>query len=137
MLERGSGRIINISSVTGETGNIGQANYTASKAGLFGLTKTLAREAALALRASGKLDTGTGLTVNTITPGLIETDMVATIPPFMLNQFLEAHPDAPHGPTRRNRPRRLLPRPRRLRLHHRPNLGRQRRTRHVIGGRDG
>ena len=47
MLERGSGRIINISSVTGETGNIGQANYTASKAGLFGLTKTLAREAAL------------------------------------------------------------------------------------------
>ena len=54
MLERGSGRIINISSVTGETGNIGQANYTASKAGLFGLTKTLAREAAFALRASGQ-----------------------------------------------------------------------------------
>ena len=92
MLERGSGRIINISSVTGETGNIGQANYTASKAGLFGLTKTLAREAAFALRASGKLDAGTGLTVNTITPGLIETDMVATIPPFMLNQFLEDIP---------------------------------------------
>jgi acetoacetyl-CoA reductase/3-oxoacyl-[acyl-carrier protein] reductase len=92
MLERGSGRIINISSVTGETGNIGQANYTASKAGLFGLTKTLAREAAFALRAAGKLDAGTGLTVNTVTPGLIETDMVATIPPFMLNQFLEDIP---------------------------------------------
>jgi acetoacetyl-CoA reductase/3-oxoacyl-[acyl-carrier protein] reductase len=92
MLERGSGRIINISSVTGETGNIGQANYTASKAGLFGLTKTLAREAAFALRASGKLDTGMGVTVNAVTPGLIETDMVATIPPFMMNQFLEKIP---------------------------------------------
>jgi len=92
MLERGSGRIINISSVTGETGNIGQANYTASKSGLFGLTKTLAREAAFALRASGKLAGGMGVTVNAVTPGLIETDMVATIPPFMLNQFLEDIP---------------------------------------------
>jgi acetoacetyl-CoA reductase/3-oxoacyl-[acyl-carrier protein] reductase len=92
MLERGSGRIINVSSVTGEIGNIGQANYTASKSGLFGLTKTLAREAAFALRASGKLDTGMGVTVNAVTPGLIETDMIATIPPFMLNQFLEDIP---------------------------------------------
>jgi NAD(P)-dependent dehydrogenase (short-subunit alcohol dehydrogenase family) len=92
MLDRGSGRIINISSVTGEIGNIGQANYTASKAGLFGLTKTLAREAALALRLSGKLDKGIGVTVNTVTPGLIETDMVATIPPFMLNKFVEDIP---------------------------------------------
>ena len=92
MLARGSGRIINISSVTGETGNIGQANYTASKAGLFGLTKTLAREAAITLRMSGKLETGIGVTVNAVTPGLIETDMVATIPPFMLNQFLEQIP---------------------------------------------
>ena len=81
MLERGSGRVINISSVTGEIGNIGQANYTASKSGLFGLTKTLAREAAFALRASGKLDPAIGLTINVITPGLIDTDMVATIPP--------------------------------------------------------
>jgi NAD(P)-dependent dehydrogenase (short-subunit alcohol dehydrogenase family) len=43
MIERGSGRIINISSVAGEIGNIGQANYAASKSGLFGFTKTLAR----------------------------------------------------------------------------------------------
>src|SRR5665648_176950 len=92
MLDRGSGRVINISSVTGEIGNIGQANYTASKAGLFGLTKTVAREAAFALRASGKLDKGMGLTVNAVTPGLIETDMVATIPPFMLNKFVEDIP---------------------------------------------
>ena len=54
MIERGSGRIINISSVTGEIGNIGQANYAASKSGLFGLTKTLAREAAFAPRAAGQ-----------------------------------------------------------------------------------
>ena len=47
MAERGTGRIVNVSSVIGEMGNIGQANYAASKSGLFGLTKTLAREAAL------------------------------------------------------------------------------------------
>jgi 3-oxoacyl-[acyl-carrier protein] reductase len=92
MLDRGTGRIINISSVTGEMGNIGQANYAASKSGLFGLTKTLAREAAFALRASGKLGPGPGLTVNTVTPGLIETDMIATIPPFMLNNLQEQIP---------------------------------------------
>jgi NAD(P)-dependent dehydrogenase (short-subunit alcohol dehydrogenase family) len=92
MLDRGSGRIINISSVTGEMGNIGQANYAASKSGIFGLTKTLAREAAFALRAAGKLGPGTGLTVNTVTPGLIETDMIATIPPFMLNNLQEQIP---------------------------------------------
>jgi NAD(P)-dependent dehydrogenase (short-subunit alcohol dehydrogenase family) len=92
MLERGSGRIINISSVTGETGRVGQANYAASKSGLFGLTKTLAREAAFALRTSGKLDTGMGVTVNAVTPGLIETDMVATIPPHLLNALREEIP---------------------------------------------
>jgi NAD(P)-dependent dehydrogenase (short-subunit alcohol dehydrogenase family) len=73
-------------------GNIGQANYAASKSGLFGLTKTLAREAAFALRASGKLGPGPGLTVNTVTPGLIETDMIATIPPFMMNNLQEQIP---------------------------------------------
>jgi acetoacetyl-CoA reductase len=92
MMGRGSGRIIYISSVSGEMGNIGQCNYTASKAGMFGLTKTLAREAALALRMSGKLEKGIGLTVNTITPGLIDTDMVATIPPYLVNELLEKIP---------------------------------------------
>ena len=82
MIERGSGRIINISSLVGEIGNIGQANYAASKSGLFGFTKTLAREAAFALARRGSSDDGIGLTVNAVTPGLIETDMVATIPPF-------------------------------------------------------
>jgi NAD(P)-dependent dehydrogenase (short-subunit alcohol dehydrogenase family) len=92
MIGRGSGRIIFISSVTGEIGNIGQANYAASKSGEFGLTKTLAREAALALRLSGKLEKGIGVTVNCITPGLIETDMVASIPPFMVAEILEKIP---------------------------------------------
>ncbi|MGH7708390.1 MAG: SDR family NAD(P)-dependent oxidoreductase, partial [Vulcanimicrobiaceae bacterium] len=66
MIERGSGRIVNISSVIGETGNVGQANYAASKAGLFGLTKSLALE--MAQR---------GITVNVVAPGFIETEMVA------------------------------------------------------------
>jgi NAD(P)-dependent dehydrogenase (short-subunit alcohol dehydrogenase family) len=92
MIERGSGRIIFMSSVTGEIGNIGQANYAASKSGEFGLTKTLAREAALALRLSGKLEKGIGVTVNCITPGLIETDMVANIPPFLVAEILEKIP---------------------------------------------
>ena len=81
MVERGSGRIVNVSSVVGETGNIGQANYAASKSGLFGLTKTLAKEAAYQLAKSGKhTDDGIGITVNTVTPGLIETEMTADIP---------------------------------------------------------
>ena len=92
MIARGSGRIIFISSVSGEIGNVGQANYTASKSGEFGLAKTLAREAALALRLAGKLEKGIGLTVNCVTPGLIETDMVATIPPYLVAEFLEKIP---------------------------------------------
>jgi NAD(P)-dependent dehydrogenase (short-subunit alcohol dehydrogenase family) len=92
MIGRGSGRVIFISSVTGEIGNIGQANYAASKSGEFGLAKTLAREAALALRLAGKLETGIGVTVNCITPGLIETDMVATIPPYMVAEIVEKIP---------------------------------------------
>jgi 3-oxoacyl-[acyl-carrier protein] reductase len=74
MLERGSGRIINISSVVAETGNVGQANYAASKSGLLGLTKSLAREGALALAKTDKLNGGIGRTVNAVTPGLIETE---------------------------------------------------------------
>ncbi|MFE9322247.1 SDR family oxidoreductase [Nocardia sp. NPDC052278] len=81
MVERGTGRIVNVSSVVGETGNIGQANYAASKSGLFGLTKTLAKEAAYQLAKSGKRsDDSIGVTVNTVTPGLISTEMTAAIP---------------------------------------------------------
>jgi NAD(P)-dependent dehydrogenase (short-subunit alcohol dehydrogenase family) len=80
MLERGTGRIVAVSSVIGETGNIGQANYAASKSGLFGLTKSLALEAAFQLKRAGKLGDGIGLTVNAVTPGYIETEMLAAIP---------------------------------------------------------
>ena len=81
MIERGSGRIVNISSVIGEMGNIGQANYAASKSGMFGLTMTLAREAAQQLGKDDKLgEGGVGLTVNCVTPGFIETEMIESIP---------------------------------------------------------
>jgi NAD(P)-dependent dehydrogenase (short-subunit alcohol dehydrogenase family) len=87
MLERGSGRIVNISSVIGEMGNIGQANYAASKAGLFGLTKTLAREAAFTLQKAGKVTPdGLNVTVNTVTPGFIETEMLDHIPDKVLER---------------------------------------------------
>ena len=79
MLERGSGRIVNISSVVGETGNVGQVNYSSSKAGLFGLTKSLALETAHALKRSGKQN-AVGITVNTVTPGYTATEMVESIP---------------------------------------------------------
>jgi NAD(P)-dependent dehydrogenase (short-subunit alcohol dehydrogenase family) len=88
MLERGTGRIINVSSVIGETGNIGQANYAASKSGLFGLTKTLAREALFQLGRSGKLsEDSIGVTVNTVTPGFVATEMLASVPDKVLEKI--------------------------------------------------
>jgi acetoacetyl-CoA reductase/3-oxoacyl-[acyl-carrier protein] reductase len=88
MLARGSGRIISVSSVIGETGNIGQANYAASKSGLFGLTKSLAKEAIFQLNRVGRpAGNGIGLTVNAVTPGFIATDMLATIPDKVLEKI--------------------------------------------------
>ena len=81
MLERGTGRIINISSILGSTGNIGQTNYAASKSGMFGLTKSLAREACFQLARAGKLtDDSIGLTVNAVAPGFIATEMLQAMP---------------------------------------------------------
>ena len=68
-LKQKSGKIINISSVSGVMGNAGQANYAASKAGVIGLTKTAAREVA-----------SRGITVNAVAPGFIETDMTEVLP---------------------------------------------------------
>jgi NAD(P)-dependent dehydrogenase (short-subunit alcohol dehydrogenase family) len=88
MIGRGTGRIVNVSSVIGETGNIGQANYAASKSGLFGLTKSLAKEAIFQLNRVGRpAGDGIGLTVNAVTPGFIATDMLATIPDSLLERI--------------------------------------------------
>jgi acetoacetyl-CoA reductase/3-oxoacyl-[acyl-carrier protein] reductase len=88
MIERGTGRIINISSIIGETGNIGQANYAASKSGLFGLTKTMAREVCFQLAKLGKLaDDSVGLTVNTVAPGFIATEMLDHVPEKVLERI--------------------------------------------------
>jgi len=88
MIERGSGRIVNISSIIGEIGNIGQANYAASKSGLFGLTKTLARETAQLLAKEEKLsEDSMNVTVNTVAPGFIETDMIESVPDKVIDKM--------------------------------------------------
>jgi acetoacetyl-CoA reductase/3-oxoacyl-[acyl-carrier protein] reductase len=93
MIERGSGRIINISSVIGEQGNVGQANYAASKSGLFGLTKSLAREAAFHLARAERLDDdGPGITVNAVAPGYIATEMVEAVPEKALERIRKQIP---------------------------------------------
>ena len=68
MLKQRSGRIVNVTSVVGLAGNAGQANYAASKAGVVGFTKSIAREVA-----------SRGITVNAVAPGFIETDMTAAM----------------------------------------------------------
>ena len=80
-VRRRSGRIINITSVSGMMGNAGQANYSASKAGLIGLTKTIAREVA-----------SRGITVNAVAPGFIETDMTKGMSEAALKAGLSAVP---------------------------------------------
>jgi 3-oxoacyl-[acyl-carrier protein] reductase len=80
-LKQRAGRIINVASVIGIIGNAGQANYTASKAGLIGLTKATARE--LASR---------GITVNALAPGFIETDMTSGLTQELREQILQKIP---------------------------------------------
>ncbi|MDQ2959633.1 MAG: beta-ketoacyl-ACP reductase [Candidatus Dormibacteraeota bacterium] len=81
MLERGNGRIVNISSLIGQTGNIGQANYAASKAAMFGLSQSLALETA-----------AKGITVNCVAPGFIGTEMVNAIPEKILQGIIDRVP---------------------------------------------
>jgi acetoacetyl-CoA reductase len=81
MRDRGAGRIINISSINGQKGQIGQVNYSASKAGIIGFTKALALENARK-----------GVTINCICPGYIDTDMVADVPPKVLEGIIAQIP---------------------------------------------
>ena len=81
MMRQRFGRIVSISSVVGLRGNAGQVNYAASKAGLIGMTKSLAKELA-----------GRGVTVNAVAPGLIDTDMTGTLPEAVKRELLAGVP---------------------------------------------
>ncbi|MYD25863.1 MAG: 3-oxoacyl-[acyl-carrier-protein] reductase [Gemmatimonadetes bacterium] len=81
MMRQRSGRIINMTSIVGLTGNPGQANYAASKAGIIGFTKSVAKEVG-----------SRGITVNAIAPGYIETAMTEVLPEAVRSAFLEATP---------------------------------------------
>jgi acetoacetyl-CoA reductase len=81
MLDRGWGRVINISSVNGQKGQFGQVNYSTAKAGIHGFTMALAQEVA-----------GRGVTVNTVSPGYIGTDMVRAIKPEVLEKIVATIP---------------------------------------------
>ncbi|MBV8666986.1 MAG: 3-ketoacyl-ACP reductase [Burkholderiaceae bacterium] len=81
MVERGRGRIINISSVNGQKGQFGQTNYSTAKAGLHGFTMALAQEVATK-----------GVTVNTVSPGYVGTDMVRAIRPDVLDKIVSGIP---------------------------------------------
>lgn len=86
MMKNKSGRVINITSIVGLTGNPGQANYSASKAGLIGMTKSIAKEVATR-----------GITVNCIAPGWIETEMTEDLPENTKNELLKRIPQARTG----------------------------------------
>jgi 3-oxoacyl-[acyl-carrier protein] reductase len=81
MMKARSGRIVNVSSVVGFTGNAGQANYAAAKAGMVGFSKSLAREVG-----------SRGITVNCVAPGFIETDMTRALAPEQVKKLVENVP---------------------------------------------
>jgi acetoacetyl-CoA reductase len=81
MRSRGFGRIINISSINGQKGQVGQVNYSAAKAGMIGFTKALAQEGA-----------SKGITVNCVCPGYIDTEMVAAVPEEVLKKIIAGIP---------------------------------------------
>jgi len=88
MVKQREGRIVNIASVVGQTGNAGQANYAASKAGIMGFTKTVAKEVA-----------GRQITVNAVAPGFIDTEMTAILPEKVKQSFMDQIPLGRMGET--------------------------------------
>ena len=122
MRERGFGRIIIISSINGQKGQMGQANYSAAKAGVIGFAKALAQENA-----------NKGITVNVIAPGYIGTEMVQAVPEEVLKtKILPLIPVGRLGEAGGDRPRGRVPRRRRGRLHHRLDAHRQWRPVHGL-----
>ena len=121
MLRQRRGRIINISSVSGLVGNAGQSNYAASKAGLIGLTKSLARE--LASRH---------ITVNAVAPGFIVTDMTDALPEETKKAVVERIPLGALWPRGRYRGGRGFPRWTGGGLHHGPGADSRWRHGHVM-----
>jgi 3-oxoacyl-[acyl-carrier protein] reductase len=81
MIKKKAGRVVNVSSVVGQMGNFGQSNYAASKAGIVGFTKTVAREVA-----------ARGITVNAVAPGFVDTDMTAVLPEKVKESFIQQVP---------------------------------------------
>jgi acetoacetyl-CoA reductase len=81
MIDNGGGRIVNVSSIIGQIGNVGQANYAAAKAGIIGFTKAVAQEL---VRYN--------ITVNVVCPGFIETDMVTALTDDVKEKLLERIP---------------------------------------------
>ena len=88
MRSKSFGRIINIASINGQKGQMGQTNYSAAKAGVIGFTKALAQECA-----------AKGITVNAIAPGYIDTDMVRAVPENVLEQIVNGIPTKRLGTT--------------------------------------
>ena len=133
MLERGSGRIVMVSSVIGETGAIGQANYAASKAGLFGLTKTLAREACFQMGRAGNLTDRRYRRHGQRDHPRVRGDRDGRVHPREGPRPHQGHhPHGPAGPAVGGRTSGALPGRGRLGLHHRTGLGGERRSGHVI-----
>ncbi|MGF6656760.1 acetoacetyl-CoA reductase [Paraburkholderia youngii] len=124
MVERGFGRVINISSVNGQKGQFGQTNYSTAKAGIHGFTMSLAQEVATK-----------GVTVNTVSPGYIGTDMVKAIRPDVLEKIVATIPVRRLGQPDRNRLDRRMARVGRIGLRHRRRFFAERRLAYGLSHR--
>ena len=110
MIKNKSGKIVNVASVVGAMGNAGQSNYAASKAGIMGFTKSVAKEVA-----------ARGIQVNAIAPGFIDTEMTAVLSEQVAAGVFEKHPHGPERTTRRGGRIGGLPGFQGLQLYHRPS----------------
>ena len=117
MIRRKAGRILTVSSMWGQTGGSCEVHYSAAKAGLIGLTKALAKE-----------EGPSGITVNCVAPGVIDTDMMASFTAEDKAALAEETPVGRLGTAEEVATASAVPRRRRRRLHHRPGVRRQRRS---------